>query len=438
VSTRQRAAVALATAAAFWPTWAWYATRLGDGSDEKWGLLAIAAALVLALRARPTRRLDPAPLPLSLLVFGYAAAHALPPIVRAVPALLALALLVSGLAHGRRLHPGTAALLLLGLPAEATLQFYLGYPLRVAATALAALPLRLLGLDVAASGTLLLWRGEGIGVDAPCSGIHMLWVGLFLAALLAAARDLGLARTAAAGLLATLVVVLANGLRVAALFVKETHLVALPEWTHEAIGLLVFGLAVAVLLRGLALLEPSVRPEPPAEAPHGSRLMPAFGVACLLVGLLPLALREPAAAMRPDFPGWPETLDSAALQPLPPTAADARFGRGFPGRLARFSDGRRAVLLRFLAEPSRRLHPAADCFRGDGWTTEPQPARVDGHGQRWGCFAARRGTEQAVVCERILDAEGRSWTDASSWWWAAALGRAEGPYWAVTVVEPRT
>jgi hypothetical protein len=239
---------------------------------------------------------------------------------------------------------------------------------------------------------------------------------------------------------------------VAALFVKEAHLVALPEWTHEAIGLLIFGLAAMALLRGLALLEPAVRQrepavqqeapavrrEAPVVAPRSSRLMPAFGLACLVTSLLPLALRDPVATALPDFPGWPETLDGAALRPLPPTAADARFGRGFPGRLARFSDGRRAVLLRYLAEPSRRLHPAADCFRGDGWTAEPQPARVDGQGQRWGCFAARRGTEQAVVCERILDAEGRSWTDASSWWWAAALGRAEGPYWAVTVVEPRT
>jgi hypothetical protein len=57
---------------------------------------------------------------------------------------------------------------------------------------------------------------------------------------------------------------------------------------------------------------------------------------------------------------------------------------------------------------------------------------ADGRG--WGCFAASRGADELRVCERIEDASGRSWSDASSWYWSALSG--EGPWLAVTTVEP--
>jgi hypothetical protein len=49
---------------------------------------------------------------------------------------------------------------------------------------------------------------------------------------------------------------------------------------------------------------------------------------------------------------------------------------------------------------------------------------------------AERGAERLRIRERIIDAGGATWTDISSWYWAALLGRSRGPWWAVTVIEP--
>jgi exosortase/archaeosortase family protein len=267
----------------------------------------------------------------------------------------------------------------------------------------------------------------------------MLWVGLLVAAGVAAWRDLSAARTALAALLATAVVVMANGARVAALFVKETGLVPLPDAAHEGIGLLLFLAAVLVLMPLLDRLGAGPVPAAPADATPWPRFaLPGYLVLCAAAAVLPLASTPGAAPRDARFPGWPEELDGAPLVPVPATADDERFARGFPGRLGRFTDGRRSVLLRWLPRPSRQLHPSADCFTGSGYATRPLPSRVDARGGRWSCFEASRGSERASVCERIVDEQGRSWTDTSSWWWAAALGRAEGPYWAVTVVESRS
>jgi hypothetical protein len=39
------------------------------------------------------------------------------------------------------------------------------------------------------------------------------------------------------------------------------------------------------------------------------------------------------------------------------------------------------------------------------------------------------------VCERIVDAHDQGFVDASSWYWAALLGRSSGPWRAMTRVE---
>jgi hypothetical protein len=54
----------------------------------------------------------------------------------------------------------------------------------------------------------------------------------------------------------------------------------------------------------------------------------------------------------------------------------------------------------------------------------------------WRCFdAERRGTSKLRVCERIVDAEGRAFTDTSAWYWSAAAGQSHGPWQAVTLAR---
>ena len=47
-------AVLVGLTAATWPVWRWYVLRLGDGSDEQWGVLALGAVIALTLGRRTT------------------------------------------------------------------------------------------------------------------------------------------------------------------------------------------------------------------------------------------------------------------------------------------------------------------------------------------------------------------------------------------------
>ncbi|HKP92378.1 MAG TPA: archaeosortase/exosortase family protein, partial [Chthoniobacterales bacterium] len=97
-------------------------------------------------------------------------------------------------------------------------------------------------------GTLLHWRGETILVDAPCSGIRMLWFGLYLTAALAAFGQLNTRPSCIALVAALPVVIGANVVRATALFFKEAQIVPLPQWTHTGVGVLVFGGALLLIV----------------------------------------------------------------------------------------------------------------------------------------------------------------------------------------------
>lgn len=157
-------------------------------------------------------------------------------------------------------------------------------------------------------------------------------------------------------------------------------------------------------------------------------------LAAAVAALAPLIPR-PAPAEAPAEVAWPATWEGRPIVPMPPAPEDARLAAGFPGRIARFSDGRRQVVLRRVTEPTRRLHPARDCFAAIGYRTRPLPMRRSGEAYS-SCFEARRDGRRSRVCERIVDAEGASFADVSSWWWPALLGRSRGPWLAATVVEP--
>jgi hypothetical protein len=141
-------------------------------------------------------------------------------------------------------------------------------------------------------------------------------------------------------------------------------------------------------------------------------------------------------AAQPSFPGWPSSFEGGLLEPMELGAQEKVFGKGFPGRLGRFSRGRGSVVVRWVADPSRLVHPATDCFRGLGFSIEPNPSMRDAEGRRWSRFRASKGADSLLVREIVVDAGGRSWSDVSSWYWPAALGRSQGPWWAFTVAEP--
>ena len=160
-----------------------------------------------------------------------------------------------------------------------------------------------------------------------------------------------------------------------------------------------------------------------------------FVIACIAAASAPMALRDKdAAPATRAFPGWPETFEDRELTPLPLSPLEERFQQDFPGRLARFSDGNREIILRWIVGESRKLHPSSDCFKAAGYAVAWQPIKRNGF-ERWSVFIATRGKEKLLVSERIVDQSGRQWTDVSAWYWAAQMRDSRGPWWAVTVAQ---
>lgn len=231
---------------ALWPHWVWLARRLTEGSDEPWGILALAtvAALVFRDRARlglPSRN---ALIGSAVLAVGAAVLEPfVPSLVAAAVAMLALGVFLAGATPQRPAAP-LVTLLLLALPIIASLQFYFGYPLRLATAHVAAPLLALAGLDVVARGAAFEFAGRTIVVDPPCAGIGMLWVGSYTAALLSHLAGAGARRTLVNALVAAVAVFAANVLCNALLFFPESGLVRAPAWAHGAIGLAAFAAAI--------------------------------------------------------------------------------------------------------------------------------------------------------------------------------------------------
>lgn len=136
-----------------------------------------------------------------------------------------------------------------------------------------------------------------------------------------------------------------------------------------------------------------------------------------------------------EFTGWPAQFDGKPLTPLPLTELEQRFGTDFPGRIGRFTDGKREIVIRWVTEATRKMHFASDCFQGIGYSVKPLPVHRDENGSLWASFAANKGNERLRVFERIHNDSGESWTDVSSWYWSALRQENSGPWWAITIAE---
>jgi hypothetical protein len=132
---------------------------------------------------------------------------------------------------------------------------------------------------------------------------------------------------------------------------------------------------------------------------------------------------------------WPSRFEGAALRELALSDRERSFAEGFPGRTARFTDGRRELIIRWVTRETNEVHSAATCLQATGYTIVPRPMTIDSAGLRWSRFEASRDGERLDVRERIADESGNQWTDLSAWYWAALLGDTSGPWWSWVVAE---
>lgn len=245
IQERQPWIVGVCLAVAFWPIWRWYVLRTVDGSDEPWGLtgLAVAAWFVVARRARVGTLSRGRLLCLSAGVLTYLALYwHIPVLVLAMLAMSTVGIWVMGALPGARLGLSWLSLLVLSLPVMATLQFYVGYPLRWSTAWAATELLNLCGVGVTRDGLSLVFNGERVLIDVPCSGVRMLWAGGFLASTLACALRLSNRHTLMLWGLAFVAVLVGNVLRATWIFLDKTGLLEQPHWMHAGVGVLIFAL----------------------------------------------------------------------------------------------------------------------------------------------------------------------------------------------------
>ncbi len=162
-------------------------------------------------------------------------------------------------------------------------------------------------------------------------------------------------------------------------------------------------------------------------------------VACAIAALMPFVSARfeipVTGSAVVEFPGWPRTFEGKTLTQLPLNEMEKQFATEFPGRIARFSDGEREIIIRWVTEATRKMHPASDCFQGLGYTVKPLAAYRDQNGSLWASFAATKRDEELRVYERINSDSGETWTDTSAWYWSALRHRGSGSWWAITVAE---
>jgi hypothetical protein len=175
-----------------------------------------------------------------------------------------------------------------------------------------------------------------------------------------------------------------------------------------------------------------------ADRFRGASVKLAFVFTLVLCALTPLLNGHAARAggdARSAGAEWPTQWQGRRLRPLALSAVEQRFAARFPGQIARLTDGSQVLVWREVQRPTRMLHPAADCYRGLGYRIDDARLEHDAQQRLWRCFVASRNGQRLRVCERIVDADGRAFTDASSWFWAAQLGRSAGPWQAITTAN---
>lgn len=486
----------IVSALVFWPVWVWYWERVTDRSDEPLGIVAVITLIMLiVMRTRAqvqndlnvhqtksnisgsnttkadTGHTDVAPksdkagsnsslICILLLVVYCIAVMVAPHAVQALIALITLLCLIRLATPNITLVSGDWVLTLLSLPVVATVNFYLGYPLRCFIATASCMAINLFGASAKAAGSELIAPTGMVEVDAPCSGVKMLWFCCYLAAAFSSHLKLSPAHCAillCAGIISALA---GNILRVSCLFFIETSQQYHSNYfIHQAVGTVafLFSASVPTLLalcfsrlvcskqlsnRTPASSTAALNASASAYRASGTPLSQQFGrvsSALLLMtlgaaALLPLAQKSQPAVIFDNYT-WPGQFEGKPLAELPLSSRQKTFLRGFPGQVKLFSDGKRKIIWRIVVKETRQLHPSADCYRGMGYSVDLLPILVESSGVRWNRFRASNEREKLDVRETIEDAQAKHWTDVSSWYWDAFLRKTKGPWQVITVVS---
>lgn len=248
--------------AGFWSVWQWIAARFATSVDAGWEILPLLSILLFSWFAPQRRHSDISSagfITAAIFLIAYAVSFTFaPPMIRGVFAIISVTFILSSWRFGVFFHFGIFVLFLLSLPLTDSLNFFLGYPMRVVVSEVVEFLLSLQGLDVYREGVCLHFGEKLIWIDAPCSGIKMLWFGTFLATFLSCFFKLGTFRLVVVLALTFTAIMFGNILRASALFYIESGLIDSPEWMHSAVGVIAFAftsLAIVFIVKKVSALE---------------------------------------------------------------------------------------------------------------------------------------------------------------------------------------
>ena len=229
-----------------WPMIPWWQQRFSEDPNSLRGLLPLAFAGLLLWRDR-LPGVVPLPSLATLIVLAcyLGSWFWLPRSLTMMLALMAVAFMASS--PGK---PSLAVCLLifLAMPWARDLEFFGGYPMRVVTGEITVWLLAGWGHDVVRTGTALEWHGGIVEVDAPCSGLRMMWSAAVLCTCVAGLLSLRQRQFLMLGLVTFVMVLAANSLRGAVLFFLEGGFLSAPPWAHSGVGAVIFlALTMAVL-----------------------------------------------------------------------------------------------------------------------------------------------------------------------------------------------
>lgn len=159
-----------------------------------------------------------------------------------------------------------------------------------------------------------------------------------------------------------------------------------------------------------------------------------FLAVCIAAALSPLLRTEPSIVVTDNIK-WPEQFEGRPLKKLELSEIEERFAAKLPGQVARFTDGTREIIFKSVNRATRQLHPASQCFEAHGHKLTPLPIRVDASGKSWSGFLVEKENRSLRVYECVQSPAGEQWPDVSAWYWAALLGKTEGPWLSIIVAE---
>ena len=413
----------------------WFLARLSNG-DAIFCLIPLSLGIVFFLSQianempfRPAPKLALIPLTLYLLTLPI-----FPPLLQTALALATLACI-----FGFWKNPGIVLFFTLALPLQASLEFFLGYPLRLLTANASVFLLNFFGNDITLQGVQLLHADRIVAVAPACSGLNSLWSAGLFTAILASLYHLNWPKSILLGLAALVLVIIANTFRVSLLFFPEAGLVNAPNWLHPFVGVALFAICLIALRLFTQKISAAQRPRlktfeiplSPSKKPY----LIIFYVA--LLGLFAHANHKPK--MPPEFIEKSALTHFAGqrLVPIPLSENEVHFYRHFPGQVSIYQMGNSRLIVRQLTRATRRLHPVAHCLRAEGYQIETVTTLKVGS-QNWGHFKAIRDGETIEIRERIHSLQsGTEWTEVSAWFWAVFLNPDNGPWQSVAIITPQ-